>query len=149
MPECHSSPAFQVSKATFWFWGWGWAVRCLEGFSFGGESLSAFLSTYVRSLAFTLIRVASLLWLSWLYLCHKNWNAISLQSLDEALPRHMTGTVLPKSRWSSNITPLITSSPATRHPVSWGPFQQQRLLAVLRSFPQKGLFSCCCLSEGI
>lgn len=147
MPDPHSSPASQVSKATLWFWGWGWAVRYLEGFSYGADGLSALLSTYIRSLAFTLIRVAFLLCsqLSWLYLCSKNCNAISQQSLDEAFLRDMAGTVLLKSRRSSYITPLITSSPGTHHPVSCWTFQQQRLFAVLRNFPQKRLFSCCCL----
>lgn len=118
-----------------------------EGFSYEADSLSALLSTYVRSLAFTLVRVAFLLsaQLSWLYLCSKNWNAVSQQSLDEALLRDMAGTVLLKSRHGSYITPLITSSPGAHHPVPWGIFQQQWLLAVLRNFPQKRLFSCCCL----
>ena len=111
---------------------WGW--------------LSAFLCTYVRSLAFALTKVAFCCIHSWAdYLCSKNWNAISQQSLDAALLRDMAGTVLLKTRCSNYITPFITSSPGTHNPVSWWTFQQKWLLAVLRNFPQKRLFSCCCL----
>lgn len=60
------------------------------------DSLSALLNTYIRSLAFTLLRAAFLLCsqVSWLYLCSKIWNVISQQSLDEALLRDVPGTVL-------------------------------------------------------
>lgn len=118
-----------------------------EGFFYESDGLIALLSTYIRSWTFTLNRVPFLLCsqLSWLYFCIKNWNATSQQSLNEALLRDTSDTVLLKSWHSSHITPLVTSSPGIHHPVSWGTFQRQRLLAVLRNFPQNKLFSSCCL----
>lgn len=121
-------------------------TEVLKGFPLGVRVCLLFERIRSFTLAFTLIKVDFLLCsqLSWLSLCRKNWNAISQESLNKALPRHMTGSVLLKSRCSSCITPLITSSPGTHHPFSWGPFQQQRLLAVLRSFTKKRLFSYWC-----
>lgn len=103
---------------------------------------SALLSTYVRSLAFTLVRVAFLLsaQLSWLYLCSKNWNAVSQQSLDEALLRDMAGTVLLKSRH-------ITTSHHSLHlhlahtTQSLGEyFNSKGYLQFLETFPRRGCF---------
>lgn len=124
-----------------------WAVRYLEVFSYGADSLSALLKTYIRTLVFPLVRVAFCCVHNWagFISAEEKWNATSQQSLDEALLRDMAGTILVKSKQSSYITPLMTSSPGTHHPVSWGTLQQQRLLAVLRNFPQKRLISCCCL----
>lgn len=58
----------------------------------------------------------------------------------KALLRDTFGTTLLKSRSSSCIPPLFTSSSCTHHPLSQKTFQQQRLLVVLRSFLQKRLF---------